>query len=404
MNSHEPTLATLKRLTKNSSRSEIALAAQMVMDHVPSDVTAATVLATALAQSGNRRESGDRESCDVASTGGPSSLSTLLCPLYLVAAGAEVPKLGVPGRPAGGIDCLAQIAGYRPELDIYEVNKILSKTRYAHFLASGDTAPLDGLMFSVRQQIGAQRVPTLVAASLLSKKLAVGVKYAGLDVRVSAAGNFGSDWQSATNCATLFIESAKLLGITAKPVLTAGTFAYQPFIGRTEALMGLEKIFNGKQCSWLDDHVRTCKTLAMACLPNHLRGRIRTTTGQELFDHFAANLEAQGSSAEQYRACISASLRSQKSELLAKNDGYCSYPLDEIRSLLVQWQQSRLDKVFPDPAGLELLHRPGTWVKAGEPVAVLRAADWLFSEAHTALSALLCTLADRPAELILEGI
>ncbi len=58
---------------------------------------------------------------DVASTGGPSSLSTLLSPLFLRAGGAVVPKLGVPGRPAGGIDCLAQIPGYRTELSAQEV-------------------------------------------------------------------------------------------------------------------------------------------------------------------------------------------------------------------------------------------------------------------------------------------
>ena len=52
---------------------------------------------------------------DVASTGGPSSLSTILCPLFLRCLGRCVPKLAVSGRPAGGIDVMAQIPGYRTE-------------------------------------------------------------------------------------------------------------------------------------------------------------------------------------------------------------------------------------------------------------------------------------------------
>ena len=55
---------------------------------------------------------------DVASTGGPGSLTTLLAPLAVAACGAHVSKIAVPGRPAGGIDTLGSITGFKVELDV----------------------------------------------------------------------------------------------------------------------------------------------------------------------------------------------------------------------------------------------------------------------------------------------
>ena len=147
-------------------------------------------LARSLAASGETLESNTDRTADVASTGGPSSLSTLLCPLFLRAFGWIVPKLGVPGRPAGGLDVLSRIPGYRVDLSAAEVACVLRDCGYAHFVAGERIAPLDARLFTLRQQTGAQTIPALVIASLLSKKIAVGVRTVGLDVRVAMHGNF----------------------------------------------------------------------------------------------------------------------------------------------------------------------------------------------------------------------
>lgn len=98
----------------------------------------------------------DFEASDIASTGGPSSLSTLLCPLYLRSAGARVPKLGVPGRPAGGIDVLATVPGYCAQLPPDEARRALNDQGQFHLLAGDQWAPLDSRMFAQRQRTNAQ--------------------------------------------------------------------------------------------------------------------------------------------------------------------------------------------------------------------------------------------------------
>ena len=95
----------LSALLRNPSDDDIRSAIATVASQFPSDAAVAADLATILAASGERLSVDGAVVADVASTGGPASLSTLLTPLFLRAAGAIVPKLGVPGRPAGSIDC-----------------------------------------------------------------------------------------------------------------------------------------------------------------------------------------------------------------------------------------------------------------------------------------------------------
>lgn len=60
--------------------------------------------------------------------------------------GYIVPKLGVPGRPAGGLDVLVQIPGYRTSLSGKQVAAVIEACGYAHFEAK-TIAPMDNEFF-----------------------------------------------------------------------------------------------------------------------------------------------------------------------------------------------------------------------------------------------------------------
>jgi pyrimidine-nucleoside phosphorylase len=326
--------------------------------------------------------------------------------LFLRAIGAVVPKLGVPGRPAGGIDCLAQVPGYQTSLDEGKVYAILKASGYVHFIADHHIAPLDGKMFLLRQKHSAQTVPTLVAASLLSKKLAVGIRYAGLDIRVAPHGNFGKDWATAELNAQLFIKTARLLSIDAFPVLTEGRYPYQPFIGRCEALVALDEIFKSNESRWLEEHFQLCQSLALACTPSIFRMGFNRIARSELRRHFDDNLIAQGATPEAFDEIVAATRNLHVYELKASADGFAHFPMERIRQVLVDWQGRvpKSDRPFPDPVGLILRRRPGDWVTAGELLATARVTLEAPREIVRELEACVCSTLQYPLGPSIKGI
>lgn len=256
------------------------------------------LLARVLAASGFVRPL-QSDAADVASTGGPGSLTTILCPPMLRANGLTVPKVGVPGRPAGGVDSLGVLSGYHVDLDADAFERVLAECGYVHALAGRDLAPLDRVFFAYRQARGAQAVVALVAASLLAKKIAVGVARVGLDLRVGTVGNIASDLDAAEAAARLIVDAGNVLGIQVHCVLTDSSHHRQPFIGRGEALVGLS-ISLGLITSpgWLrsitpliEKHEAECFRLARMAGGTEIE-----TTQLALQQIVAANLNAQGSS------------------------------------------------------------------------------------------------------------
>jgi len=332
-------------------------------------------LAMRLAESGHRlTHSETRPIADVPSTGGPSSLSTLLSPLVLVIAGAAVPKLGVPGRPAGGIDTLVCIPGFNPDLTPSDVRRCLATCGYAHFLAGNVFAPLDAILFVYRRRVGATNVPQLAIASLLSKKIAVGVSHVMLDVRVGPHTNFGSTWDEARDNSYRFIRVARILGISATCFLTEATVPYQPFIGRGESLVALARIFSGDQTEDLANHLVLCTQMANLCLGTNV-----TPHPTELESLFRHHLEQQGSTWASFASKIR-QIESQPTAILAaESNGYFTVDLDGIRRALVTRQEAAKlsGERFPDPCGVTLLAPCGTTIEKGDALVRVRASEGL---------------------------
>ena len=396
----------LKQIKFDASDDNLQSIIKLFKTKYPSDPEAAAALATLLAASGKFLAPISSAVADVASTGGPSSLSTLLSPLYLRAAGLLVPKLGVPGRPAGGIDCLAQIPGYKTVLDVDQVLSILESGGYAHFLAQGELAPLDGRMFNLRQSSDAQKIPSLVAASLLAKKLAVGVKIAGLDIRVAQHGNFGENWEIATNNAILFEKTAEMLGIKAFPVLTDARHLYQPYIGRRESLMALQDFFENTATEWLEEHCITCKSLALTCVPEESRLCAAKAPRSSLRQHFEQNLMDQGADPRDYHALVMATKKEHKNFLVAKHAGFCFYDLSKLRNILLKFQKAFdcYGEEFPDPVGIKFMTRSGTYVENGTVLASFRAPDKSIVEVSCELEKLICEPKSMPYGHNIEAI
>ena len=313
---------------------------------------------------------------DIASTGGPSSLSTLLCPLYLRCYKFLVPKLGIPGRPAGGIDVLAQIPGYKINYELNELKKLVLKDGYIHFLSSNTFVPLDAVLFYYRKKADAIAVPSLAIASLLSKKIALGVKLIGLDVRVAIHGNFGVNWASAKANTERFCRIAKSLECKAIGFLSDGNEPYQPYIGRGESLVALSKIFEENNNLRVKNHVKTCSlfssTLAAENIDVKKKKNIST---EEIKKYFKLNLESQGAKYSSFLEYTDRINKAHKYHLRASREGFFSINLKTMREIIVKNQisaSSKTENHFPDTIGVILKKNPGEYTKNGDLIASVR--------------------------------
>lgn len=331
--------------------------------HSVGDVAA---LARHLAASGMQFEWPSASTVDVASTGGPGSLSTLLPPLVLVAGGCSVVKLAVPGRPAGAIDALGTIPGYRTRLTAEEVRAAVSACGFAHFLADQRFAPLDARLFALRKKVGAVAIPILAVASLLSKKLAVGIMKVGLDVRVGRYGNLGATRELARQNARFFCAVARAVGIDAVAFLSAPDALPQPWIGRGESLVALAAAIGLRplEDSWLQGHIDDCLRMAS----------VFSTATRPVREVLETHLDAQGSSMQHFLDRVDEVASAERTAIHIENSGILEVDLARVRDVVVGLQADDGGE-FRDPAGVRFVARPGCPVSKGDVVAFTRGLD-----------------------------
>jgi pyrimidine-nucleoside phosphorylase len=326
------------------------------------------LLAKGLAESGATFSFQDDIICDIPSTGGPASLTTLICPLFLKLLGCKILKLGVPGRPAGGIDVLSQIEGFNNNPNSDEVKKWLDESRYVHILANDSFTPADAILFEFRKRNSALNIPSLVIASLLSKKLAVGLKSLGLDVRVSEFGNFGAtDDEAKENCLR-FNKISSLLGINSKCFITNGNLPQQPFIGRGEALLAFKYFFFNIENAYLKKHISQCLSMALSLSP----GRIINFSYTDIKNCFFENIEIQGGKIKSFFEIIENVEANHIYTITSSKSGFLSIDLLKIRNTIVKIQNSYNHIQFPDPCGIILKRMPSEFVQKGEIICTLR--------------------------------
>ena len=304
---------------------------------------------------------------DFASTGGPSSLSTLLVPLYMFSLGVNVINLAVPGRPAGAIDVLSQIPDYR--MDIQPGNTSDVEHFYFHLEANDRYAPLDKELFAYRKKENKINVPNLAIASLMAKKIASGAQYIGLDVRVSPFGNFGSGWDECIQNAKRYNHIARQLGKKSTCFLSCSDKPYQRYIGRGEALIALLNIIDNADDSTLQQHNDYCMDMATHLVFNEIKSTHRIDLKRALSE----NLDFQGSSYDNFVTAVTAVQIQPRHNYLAPISGYIKYNLESIRSYLVKrQQQAESISKYPDPCGMILLKNQGEYVLKDEPILLIR--------------------------------
>ena len=326
---------------------------------------------------------------DVPSSGGPASLTTLLCPLLVATFGFYVPKLSATGSVAGGIDTMGVIPGFNTKLSGSSFINALRKSRFAHAEPTKTFCPADKNLVEKRRARNMMANPQLATASLLAKKLATPNTCAVFDFRVGVAGNIGNTFAAARRTKQLFLSVADKLDLHVEVVLTEGRVFPSSALGRLESLFLLWQILSNGDLLRVDkDHLSLCINIsAKACRlanPEKLSFSKITTQLQQLLRsgevkrRFLLHLAAQGTTRRSFEELLKCRVNQQVMSICCRGSGHWIPPDLNRAKEWVKCEQNRLGKgvarrkSIEAQIGLSLCRTPGAKVKRGDVVTQLR--------------------------------
>jgi pyrimidine-nucleoside phosphorylase len=181
-------------------------------------------LTDAMLQSGDRlRFDGfGQPRADKHSTGGIGDKVSLLLAPMVASCGVAVPMMSGRGlgHTGGTLDKLESIPGFRTALTLSETRAQVERIGCAMLGQTPEIAPADKRIYALRDVTGTVESIPLIAASIMSKKLAEGLNGLVLDVK-TGSGAFLPEERKAIELAQTMIALGEVRGCPTVALLTA---------------------------------------------------------------------------------------------------------------------------------------------------------------------------------------
>jgi pyrimidine-nucleoside phosphorylase len=163
---------------------------------------------------------------DKHSTGGVGDKVSLILAPLIASCGVCVPMISGRGlgHTGGTLDKLESIPGFKTNLSVKKFKKQLKKIGVAMIGQTAEIAPADKKMYALRDVTATVDSIPLIAASIMSKKLAEDLDGLVLDIKFGS-GAFMTDYNKAKKLARTMIQISKRFGVRKTWSTTRGLVA-----------------------------------------------------------------------------------------------------------------------------------------------------------------------------------
>ncbi len=324
----------------------------------------------------------DGITADKHSTGGVGDKTSLVVAPICASLGIKMAKMSGRGlgHTGGTIDKLESIEGYNTSIDTDAFFKQVNEIGIALIGQTGNLAPADKKIYALRDVTATVDNISLIASSIMSKKIAAGAKNIVLDVKCGS-GAFMKDEKSATELAEMMVKIGKKCGRNMAAVITNMDIPLGSNIGNALEIKEVVDILNNKGDKQLRE---LCLVLSATILSisygwNYDEAYNKAETA--LLDGSAFNklkelVTAQGGNAEMLDNTELLPRCEKSLEIKAKKDGYIqsidSRIVGESAVLLGAGREKKTDTIDYG-AGIVLLKKTCDKVSVGDTIAVLYA-------------------------------
>lgn len=324
----------------------------------------------AMINSGERMDfsSLPRPTADKHSTGGVGDKITLPLAPLVAAFDVAVPQLSGRGlgHTGGTLDKLEAIPGWQAFLSNEKIMEMLGEGAGAVICAAGaGLAPADKKLYALRDITSTVECVPLIASSIMSKKIAEGTGSLVLDVKVGS-GAFMKDRERAEELARTMVDLGTDAGVTTVALLTNMDTPLGLTVGNAlEVRESLEVLAGGGPADVVE------LTLALA-------REMLTAAGKPDADVEAALKD--GRAMDRWRRMISEQggdpdaplpVAAHTEEVRADSEGYIQ-SMDALAVGVSSWRlgagRARKEDPVQAEAGIEILAKPGDFVRAGQPI------------------------------------
>ncbi|MEJ2734165.1 MAG: pyrimidine-nucleoside phosphorylase [Anaerolineae bacterium] len=322
---------------------------------------------------------------DKHSTGGVGDKTTLVVAPLVAASGVSVGKMSGRGLgfTGGTLDKLESIPGFQSDLTMEQFRSQLASIGVVVTGQSDDLAPADGKLYALRDVTATVDSLSLIASSIMSKKIAAGANGIVLDVKVGH-GAFMQTEQNAQALASLMVDIGKRVGRRVRAVISDMNQPLGMAVGNAVELLEALDTLTGQGPADFHQH---CLTIASQMLL--LTGQAQTDSeatahlqrlinGGQALSKFREWIAAQGGDAsyvdEPARLPIATFVR----ELPAPRSGYIAgLNAREVglTSMLLGGGRTRKGDRIDHAVGVVLQSKIGDYVEEDQPLLSIHAND-----------------------------